>query len=205
MSGGNGKNPTYYICYIVLLFLKRFRWCIVRPGKLVYYTSENKELCFGIVLLEGCQVTERKTKKEGIETKFKSALFMMTKISPFFHFLSIWNLESLSSPVETHVFSFHSLRKGFCFKIFHPTSRSIYSTRGLKGESLASMKVPGNLEECIIRCKTEEEGLAKISNLDFFFFFFTCCLRTYLFVFCSITYFIFEILLLLFSFPILFL
>eukprot|EP01117_Protostelium_nocturnum_P008459 TRINITY_DN3027_c0_g1_i1.p1 TRINITY_DN3027_c0_g1~~TRINITY_DN3027_c0_g1_i1.p1 ORF type:complete len:827 (-),score=301.29 TRINITY_DN3027_c0_g1_i1:36-2516(-) len=41
------------------------RWVVLKPGKLIYYQSEKKEDCFGIVVLNGCVIEERKTDKKG--------------------------------------------------------------------------------------------------------------------------------------------
>jgi hypothetical protein len=120
------------------------RWCVVRPGKLCYYRNEGTEYCFGIVLLQGCTVSKRDSKKSGkrlIRTNISACHAPTTK-----------ELSSLTF-IGRLIVIYYFLRLGFCFKISHPDSKSIYATRGLKGESLASMKVPGNLQECILRCK----------------------------------------------------
>lgn len=51
-----------------------------------------------------------------------------------------------------------SSKPGFCFRIFHPENKSIYSTKGLKGEVLNSAKLPGSLNECVIRSKDISVG-----------------------------------------------
>jgi len=86
------------------------RWFVLRPGKLIYYDDELDKDCEGIILLKGCQVVERPTKKEG-----------------------------------------------FCFKIFHPRKKAIYSAKGLKGETLPAALIPLTADHCILRVNTEEE------------------------------------------------
>ena len=70
---------------------------VLRPGQLIYYRTEKKEDCFGLILLSGCEIAKKEQKK-----------------------------------------SF------FSWRIYHPEGRSIYSTRGLKGENLVSAKLTGN-------------------------------------------------------------
>ncbi len=48
-------------------------------------------------------------------------------------------------------------KKGFCFKIFHPEMKNIYSTKGLKGETLTSAKLPGSTDHCIIAVASEQD------------------------------------------------
>lgn len=55
------------------------------------------------------------------------------------------------------IFPRESNKPGFCFRIFHPENKSIYSTKGLKGESL-SAKLPNTLNECVIRSKDVSVG-----------------------------------------------
>jgi len=49
------------------------------------------------------------------------------------------------------IFSIFFFHLGFCFKLSNLQGKSIYSTRGLKGEALTSAKMPGNISECIMR------------------------------------------------------
>mmetsp|Transcript_29004 Transcript_29004/g.40822 ORF Transcript_29004/g.40822 Transcript_29004/m.40822 type:complete len:867 (+) Transcript_29004:723-3323(+) len=59
-----------------------------------------------------------------------------------------------------------SSKKGFSFRVSHPTLASIYSSKGLKGENLTSAKFPGNTSECIIRAQDEQEGKQWISAIE---------------------------------------
>ncbi|PRP87247.1 oxysterol-binding protein-related protein 8-like [Planoprotostelium fungivorum] len=87
------------------------RWVVLKPGKLIYYQSEKKEDCFGIVVLNECAIEQKVVDK-----------------------------------------------KGFCFMLYHPHKKTIYSDKGLKGETLKSAKFPGNSSECIIRASDEGDG-----------------------------------------------
>jgi len=86
------------------------RWAVLRFGKLIYYRNEKKEDCFGIILLNGCEIQKEP-------------------------------------------------KKGFCFKVFHPEMKNIYSNKGLKGETLTSAKLPGSTDHCILAVATEQDRL----------------------------------------------
>jgi hypothetical protein len=58
-----------------------------------------------------------------------------------------------------------SKKDGFCFKIWHPKQANIYSSKGLKGEPLASGMVPLSADHCILRVTTEEERNSWISAI----------------------------------------
>eukprot|EP01116_Phalansterium_solitarium_P024757 TRINITY_DN9159_c0_g1_i2.p1 TRINITY_DN9159_c0_g1~~TRINITY_DN9159_c0_g1_i2.p1 ORF type:complete len:792 (-),score=305.87 TRINITY_DN9159_c0_g1_i2:189-2564(-) len=50
-----------------------------------------------------------------------------------------------------------SKKVGYCFKIFHPREHPIYSSKGLKGETLASGIVPVSVDHCILRVNSDAE------------------------------------------------
>lgn len=57
-------------------------------------------------------------------------------------------------------------RKGFAFKIWHPEDKSIYSSKGLKGETRFSAKLPIGFSYCIFLCKTEEERALWMKGIE---------------------------------------